>query len=231
MVYSDLDEACAADLEASDQLDADHAAGFGQLDSFERTSTDQSEVAVRITDTEPEQTGHDIVVHPTDEPARQVVTARELVSLHHIDVGRALDEYREFGWVVLPVAVGVKHPVTGRGREPGLQRTAVSTVALMGDHPQARLAHRGGGEDRGRIVRRAVVHHNDLAVDTELVEGRSRALDHPPDRRCIVVTGKEHRHRRDIRICCPCVGRAPHGASTSRPTLAFPHSRSLRRDP
>ncbi len=70
----------------------------------------------------------------------------------------------QFGHVERQIRVGVEHEITGRGGEAGLHRAAELAVALVVDHPDARVGGRHPIGDLGGRVGRLVVDDDQLVV-------------------------------------------------------------------
>ena len=92
VMHARLDESSVGVLQPAHQLDADDAGCVVQMHLAELRAPNQPEVAVRVSDLQPEEQGHEPVVHPPDDEAEDVVRPVEFVPLHDVDTVAGLSE-------------------------------------------------------------------------------------------------------------------------------------------
>ena len=192
----DLDAPGTGALESVDQLDADRAAVLLETQGAHVLAAHEPEVAVDVADRQSERESHPGRVDGADDPALKRVGAVALVALDPVHVaGHVLGEADELRGVVLAVAVRVEDPVAARLGQGRSQGASVAAVDLVLDDAQPRLARGDLGEPRERVVGRAVVDDEDLALEPDLVECAGGALDQSRDRLGVVVTQHAGRDR------------------------------------
>lgn len=216
VVDLDLDAPCAGRLKPVDELDADRPAVLLEAKSPHVLAAHQPEVAVDVADGKAEGEAHRGRVDRADDAAVQRVGAVALVALDPIDIpGDVLGEADQLGGLVLPVPVGVEDPVPPRLAERRAQGSAVAAVRRMLDNAQPRLARRDLRQAFERVVSRAVVHHDDLPLEPDLVERSGRALGQARDRLGVVVAEQAGRDR--VRVA---QARAAQTRSTSSSVIS-----------
>ena len=194
MVDADFHRPVWAHLELSHQLDADGAAGRGELDVVDEFPPDQPEIAVDVAQPHAEQNPREAVVQVADPDAVPRIASLEFVAVDQADViGHAGGELRQFADIVLAVAVGIEDEFLGGRRKAASQRAAVAAVFRMRDHPHPwRMLLAKLLQHFGSVVVAAVVHHDHLVVVEVLSQDLEGLLYQPRQGRGVVIGGKEN---------------------------------------
>ena len=179
-------------LDLFHHFDADDAAAFLQIDPFEDRAAHQAEIAIDVAQLEAEQNADDVVIQAADDDAVQRIGAADLVTVHQIDArSHAVPQRRQFGGIVLRVAVSIENELLGRRAEAGLQRCPVVAVRRMVHRAHLPVGARQFVGDFSGTIRASIVDNDDLEVRCQLRRGLDRADHHAGDGAAVVVGREE----------------------------------------
>src|SRR4051812_30741167 len=109
-MYADLHHLATADLNLADEFYADRSARRRQVNLVEQFAADEAVVAIDVADANPEEKARAEVVDVADPDAMRGVMSLEFVAVDQTGgCGHALQQSRQFGYVVLTIAIGVEH--------------------------------------------------------------------------------------------------------------------------
>ena len=179
-------------LDLLHQLHADHAGRAGEPHLVEHLPPHQAEVAVHVPQAQAEERAHEGVIEPADDDAVQRIGPADLVAVHEVHVrAQRLVQLEQLPGIVLGVAVGVEDQLLGRGGEARAQRAAVTAVGAVVDDLEPGEVGGHLVQERPRVVRAAVVDHDDLVVVRQLARGHVGDEGEARDGARVVVRGKE----------------------------------------
>jgi hypothetical protein len=194
VVHAHFGDAAAGDFDFADEFDADGAAGGGQMETVEEFAADEAEVAVDIADADVEEEAGEAVVNAADEDAVPGVVAEEFVAVDEPGGGaEEVEEFGEFGGVILAVAVGVEDEGEAGGGEAGAESAAVAAVDFVGADAEAggAVLLLEGMEDGGGFVVTAVVDDDHLKGAAGGFEGGESGGEQARQGGGVVISGEE----------------------------------------
>ena len=96
---------------------------------------------------------------------------------------------RELTKIELTVAVGQEHLVHPGVVQARSHRRAVASIPEVGHHPKLGNFRAERREDRGRVIRAAIVHDDDFQVGSEVAPDAGCLADYTGDVSLLVETG------------------------------------------
>jgi hypothetical protein len=139
MMYWGFREKAPCPLQFEDELDADDAAGRGQLHLLNCLPPDEPKITVNVTDRKAEKKMGKLVVDRAHHLAMLCVRAFYLIAINNVNlICEERVEIQELAHVILPVAVRIEHEILTGVFEARSERPSVSTVGCVVDNSYAR---------------------------------------------------------------------------------------------